>query len=57
MLLGQSHAYCLTYVEAHAEKLFSWRSDRGLEFLDAIKELRMNHGWILPSRLSFGHSP
>lgn len=56
MLLAQSHAYRLAYVEAHPEKLFSWRSDRGLELLDAFKKLRVNQGWILPSRLSFSQS-
>lgn len=51
MLLGQPHAHCLAYVEAHAKELLSWSSYRSLELLDAVKELRMNQGWILSSRL------
>lgn len=51
MLLGQPHAHCLAYLEAHAKELFSWGSERSLELLDAVKELRMNKSWVLSSRL------
>lgn len=51
MLLGQSYAYRLACLEAHAKELFCWCSDRGLELLDHIKELRMNLGSVLPSCL------
>lgn len=51
MLLGQSYAYPVLCLEAHAKELFCWCSYRGLELLDAIKELRMNQGRVLPSCL------